>query len=830
VKQGWCILLFILGFVFSSAGQEVHINATDQPLNKVLTGLRDNYEVQLSFDDHLLGKYRVSINQNFSSPEEAITSLLKGLPLKMQKSDKVFIIFRDKEKGGNKDYIFSGQIIDATSGEPLPYSHIIVNNTTMATDLLGKFNYHTENDSLFSVKASHLGYYVLDTTFNFGTSQKIRLSPSSIGLKEVVITNKYVDKTPLIGSKPGLMKLNHKVAFFLPGFGDNSVFNLLRLMPGILASGESTNDLVIWGSYAGQSQVLFDGFTIFGLKNFNDNISSFNPLMAKDIEVMKGGFDARYGERVGGIVNITGKNGNMEHTSFSVTLNNMTLNGMVEIAIAKRASIVFALRHTYYELYNPSDINKKLARNTDNDTTNDINVVPDYTFRDVNLKYTQKIGKNDLMYLSLYGGNDKFGYSINEPVNHLNVTKNSSETNAQFGGSVFYGKTWRNGSTTNFTLAYSNLTSDYADELVVYHQFQDTTFYNNLGSKNLMDEFVLKVDNRFAIGQKQTLEFGGGFYTNHVELSQDTLKIPILEMKDTAQRFYTMIQDNIALGRMTVLKLGARLTYSNTIDKWVAEPRISLTVTPNDHWKFNFAWGKYNQFITKSSIVDDLGNYRYLWTICDNEEIPVLRAIHFLLGTSFNSRGWTISVEPYFKLVDGITRYFKAEVLQIEGILKGTSRMYGVDFYIQKDFRKHTAWISYSLGKVEERWPQLPNNDFRRSPQDQRHEIKVALLLNFDPFYFSTNYVFGSGFPRAPYSLDSDDINLTYSRLDASFIYKFLNRKVVGEVGLSVLNILNTQNIKYANFERIPASQTYTINIYADAIPFTPTLYLKFSM
>ena len=61
-------------------------------------------------------------------------------------------------------------------------------------------------------------------------------------------------------------------------------------MPGILASGESTNDLVIWGSYAGHSQVLFDGFTIFGLKNFNDNISSFNPLMAKDIEVMKGGF------------------------------------------------------------------------------------------------------------------------------------------------------------------------------------------------------------------------------------------------------------------------------------------------------------------------------------------------------------------------------------------------------------------------------------------------------------------------------------------------------------------------------------------------------------
>ena len=70
----------------------------------------------------------------------------------------------------------------------------------------------------------------------------------------------------------------------------------------------------------------FDGFTIFGLKNFNDNISSFNPLMVKDIEVHKGGFDAAYGERVGGIVNITGKNGNFNKPSFSRNALNGSIN------------------------------------------------------------------------------------------------------------------------------------------------------------------------------------------------------------------------------------------------------------------------------------------------------------------------------------------------------------------------------------------------------------------------------------------------------------------------------------------------------------------------
>ena len=70
-------------------------------------------------------------------------------------------------------------------------------------------------------------------------------------------------------------------------------------------------------------------------------------------------------------------------------------------------------------------------------------------------------------------------------------------------------------------------------------------------------------------------------------------------MQDTAQRLYSMIQDNIALGGRTVLKIGTRLTYSTNVDKWYAEPRISLTFQPNDHWKFNAAWGLYDQFITK---------------------------------------------------------------------------------------------------------------------------------------------------------------------------------------------------------------------------------------
>lgn len=831
----WKIILalcfsFVTG-INSIYAQQVVVDVADAPLNEVLTGIRDAYNVQISFDDHFLSTYKISSDSTFSNPAQVLKYLIKGLPLELEKNGEVFVIYFVQPTKKKIEYTFSGQIKDSKSGELLPFSHISINGQTLATDLLGSFNYKSFSDSIFTVRASHLGYYILDTVYPSTSKVDILLVPSSIGLKEVVISNALIEKSTMIGNKAGLMKLNHKVAFFLPGFGDNSVFNLLRLMPGILASGESTNDLVIWGSYAGQSLVLFDGFTIFGLKNFNDNISSFNPLMAKDIEILKGGFDARYGERVGGIVNITGKNGNLEQPSFSVSLNNMTLNGIVEIPIAKKATIVFSLRHTYYNLYNPADINSVFKRNTDNDSTNDINVVPDYVFRDANLKYTQQIGENGLFYISLYGGGDKFSYNLNEPIKLVTITKNTSETNSQLGGTLFYGKTYRNGNTSNFNISYSGLVTKYADQYQVINTVNEKIHNKRqLDSKNLVDEFVAKVDNRFTLGSKNTLEVSGGFYVNQVELLDDTFGINLVDIKEKARRVYSMVQDNIALGKKAVLKVGSRFTYASNLKKMYIEPRVSVSVQANDYWKFNAAWGIYNQFITQSSIIDELGNYRYLWVICNNEDIPVVQASHFVLGASFHKKGWTFSVEPYFKKVEGITRYFYSERFNWEGILVGNSKLYGIDFFLQKDWKGHSAWVAYSLGKVEEQWPSLPNNDYRRAPQDQRHEVKLALLLNFDPFYFSTNYVYGSGFPVAPYNPKKNDDALAYSRLDVSFIYKFLDRKVVGEVGISILNMLNTNNIKYANFVRIPNNQTNTINIYSEAIPFTPTLYLKFSM
>nr|NQU91487.1 TonB-dependent receptor plug domain-containing protein [Bacteroidota bacterium] len=780
-NKAFFIILLVFFVQFFAFGQGIRVDADNKPLNSVLVEIRDTYDIGFSFDDQLLSGYKVTLSKTFPNAEEAIKEIIGSFPLAYEKSGDVFIIFAIRQpKKKEPVYHLSGQVLDATSSEPLPYSHVIINGIARATDLKGSFAHISKSDSVFSIRVSQLGYYILDTIVQVGSDKMFYLAPSVIGLNEVVITGKAIEKSTQIGTQAGMEKLNHKVANYLPGYGDNSVFNLLRLQPGILASGEQTNDLIIWGSYAGHSKVMFDGFTIYGLKNFNDNISAFNPLMAKDIEVYKGGYDARFGERVGGIVNITGKNGGKPKPSFEFCVNNMTMNGMVELPVSKKSTLLVSFRQTYYDLYNPEDFNLfgRRESETNNGDLVTYTVVPDYMFRDLNIKYSAQTGNNDLFYVSLYGGNDNFSYSINEPYQNVKLLKDTEEENSQAGGSVFYGKSWATGNTTNFLVSYSGLQSVFKNDFRARHNFTNKIYpLQNLKSDNGLDEVMVSVDNRFVLQQNQTFEAGAGYIYNHSTLVEDTFDVNLVNINHEARRTFVYFQNVITNSRQGNFKIGFRMNYAHNMQKLYFEPRISASISMHDDWKLNGAWGIYNQFVVKTSVVDEYGNYRYLWAVSNGDDVPVASAMHLVLGTSYHRNDFTFSMEGFYKSTTGLTRYIRSQAFNIEGVFEGKSLSYGIDLMLQKEYRGHQAWIAYTLSKVEEHFNYQIRNIYRRAPQDQRHEVKLAGLVNLDPFYISANYVFGSGFPAGIFSLQGVEDDHNYSRLDVSFIYQFLDRK-----------------------------------------------------
>src|SRR4030042_1928108 len=86
---------------------------------------------------------------------------------------------------------------------------------------------------------------------------------------------------------------------------------------------------------------------------------------------------------------------------------------------------------------------------------------------------------------------------------------------------------------------------------------------------------------------------------------------------------------------------------------------IILQSHKEDHFRLNSAIGMYNQFVAKNMIIDTSGNYQFTWTLCDNDNIPVLNSESITLGFSYNKNDLTVSIEGYLKRTGGITRFLE---------------------------------------------------------------------------------------------------------------------------------------------------------------------------
>ncbi len=834
----WLLLFFLIFFSSQLKSQTIRLDCDEKPLSQVLIEIRDKHQLQFSFDDSRLSSYTISVDKKFKSPNQALSFLLKDLPLEFENNNGVYLIYpvinQPKERSV---FRLAGQFSDIKSGESLPFTHLLVNSYGVVSDHKGNFQYNSE-DSIFHVQASHLGYYLLDTTLFAGVNHQLDLKSFNIRLQEIQVAGEDIVRNLKIGESAGGIRLNHKVANYLPGNGDNSIFNLLRLQPGILAAGEQSSDLIIWGSYEGQSQLLYDGFTLFGMKNYNDNISAVNPFMAKDIQIYKGGYGAEYGERVGGLVNVVGIDGDKKLPHVNLMLNNMTLNGMFSLPIREKASLALAFRQTYYELYDTGVLTFGTDRRQQGGQQGETYTFPDYNFRDLNVKYSGETESGNTYSLSWLGASDRF---VNKR-SQTNIRKNSEtdiiydqiEQNYQSGGSFSYGKKWANGSQSHFSTSYSGIETQVNTFLKftwkgrVKGQIIERDSISQDGlTTNQVGEASFKFKHQTAVNKWQQLKFGANYIYNRVKLTGDTFDVNYIDQQESDSRVSAYVEDQLSLSKSINLKLGVRTDYPLKLGKVFVQPRISSSINLGDYLKLTGAWGLYNQYLVRSTSLDDQGQYRYFWVISDEEEIPVQDAGHTVLGLNYNKRGFSISAEGFMKKTSGLTRYVHNE--RFRDVYIGESKSKGLDFFVKQDWKGHSVWAAYTISETLERFPGFRKGKYFRARHDQRHEVKLAAMLNFKPIFFSMNYVYGSGFPYSNRPADVEEIEFPYKRFDVAMVYQVIRKKVLLEAGISILNVFDYANVKYATFIRVPNEQEVSVDYQTEAVPFTPTMFINFS-
>jgi len=815
------VLSFCFFSMAQSHGQIIRINVEEKPLYEVLVELNQNYGIQFSMDHRIGTGCLITESTGFQNAEAAIQELIGRCNLRYEIIEGVFIINKKPKENYKKPrpvtHTYSGQLIDAFNTEPLPYSNLVLNETNLIADANGNFSFITGNENE-RLKVSYVGYYQLDTIITKGNNQQIKLTPSIIGLNEVIVTSDANVMNAVTGEKSGLIKINQQVASFLPGNRNNTLFNMLRLHPGILAASEQTGDYSFWGSYRGHNLVLFDGITLFSASSLNNEIGVVNPLMVKDIEVLKGGYDVDQGDRVGGIVKMTGLFGSDKDYIAKLNVNSQTVNGYLNVPVAHRIAVQAAVRQSYYQLLDWRQILTKVSDDKGNA------YYPENAFRDANFKVSSRTKSGDDIMISLIGANESSAVKAFNNNGNEEIPWERSIEKQQWGGSINYSRNWNRAGRTLLKTAYTSLKSNSFDRKAnIENQGQGQNNKRSYFRYNSIRELSFKVDHQLPTVGSHSLKAGVSATGNAGSFIEDIVKILNADQIKLAPRYSLYIKDLITIGEHIDIQPGVKFDYIPVLKQQYLQPRMDANISLNQKWRINLAWGLYNQYISEVAVYDDLQNVHYFWDVVDTPDSRVLQGMHSVLGLAYKFNGLEFSSEGFYKTTDNLSRLNIDPKTRNLRIRYGNARSYGIDFYIKKELNQHDLWISYTISRTEESFPEYGQKEYLRAIHDQTHEVKAAGIFNLKPWYFSVNYIFGSGLVnslRTP-----EDKIIPYNRLDAALLYRFNTKSFNLESGLSIVNVLNTRNLGYSGFSNLLDGR----KLYARSIPFTPSIFLTIS-
>ncbi len=210
------------------------------------------------------------------------------------------------------------------------------------------------------------------------------------------------------------------------------------------------------------------------------------------------------------------------------------------------------------------------------------------------------------------------------------------------------------------------------------------------------------------------------------------------------------LQDRWLLGSRFLLVPGVRLTSFNRTDTRYTEPRLAATFFINDEVKLKAATGRYYQFTNRITREEVLQGNREFWTLANGTTVPVAEATHLIGRASFERGEVLVDVELFTKDLSALTQFAPRFTAASQAIDYGDFFFHGDgtvrsgEVLVQKQSGRHTGWVSDTLSKVEESFPQLEATPFPAT-HDQRHGLKIVNVFQMGRWHLSKTFIYASG-------------------------------------------------------------------------------------
>ncbi len=747
----------------------------------------------------------------------------------------------------------SGFVSNALTGEKLRYCRVVVNlKSELETNEMGYFFTRQVLAEPALLTILHLGYKRLDTLLM--PQQEIRidlaLEPISVMLDPINIKKreKFLLEMP---KEAGLIAFNPVSTLHMPRLESNDLVNSLTLIPGINFISGQNPGLGIRGGSPTENLVLLDGIPVLETSHLFGNLSVLNSKYIQQVSVSRGGFGAEYGGRVAGIIDMNGKNGSGKQPTVDLNANLLNINGYAGIPLGPKFSLSGAFRQSINHFL-PTYLYNKLALNTVALSTDPSTALtgevdnPEIWYRDINAKVSfRPNSKNEFTINYLYGDDSQvrnFLFPTDGKYFRFDSTEyKTSGYSAQWGYQT--GKKWSNYIALGFNKMGKVARLDYGKEPNKLEKGGLTQVdYDNNSLSELL--FTLKSELKY---EKSTHLFGGGYTRDalnyhflHGEWKSNGKSkfladsITASNEISVANAFY---QGRISLFSILTLKVGLRADYNMAPNQFNLMPRAGFELEPIENLKFSYRYGQYKQYLYKSYRIDIDNEKRNIWYLA-GENSQTIGSTHHIAGLKYEKEGWLFNLEAYSKQLEGKC-LFLSKIINDKGfkyvvyepvLASGLQR--GVDLFMQYRHGIFHHLLSYSLSESLEKVPGFNLDQFYPSSNDQRHVIRMTEMVNFRSWSISGNWYFATGGPVEAVGSNREQFlfdRLPYfSQLDLSVVKQFKSKLFVAEVGATLLNLFNRENVLTSDYFRLTGDNTdLSVKSEITALSFTPVFFIN---
>lgn len=813
--------------------QAIQLNENEISLQQLINVIESQTDLRFSFNPNALPlNGKLTFKENKMNVKQALNAFSKALDISYVQKDQVILLKRITSD--HKQVSVYGYIRDAQSGENLISATLVEKGTSKGTtsNAYGYFSHEVSSGEPITLLCSYVGYqpFLINLIAAKDTLINIILTPQL--LNEVVVVASELEPVQervqmssadvpieLIRSMPALL-------------GETDVLKVLQLLPGIQSGTEGTSGMYVRGGSPDQNLILLDGVPVYNASHLFGFFSVFNNDAINHVELLKGGFPARYGGRLSSVLSISMKEGNQQefHGEGSVGLisSKLSLEGPM---MKGKSSYIISARRTYADAVARPFVNKK----SKGDFTG-------YYFYDLNAKVNYRPSDRDRIYLSAYAGNDKYYNSSRYDIKLNDETyENQSDFGFHWGNitaalrwnHIFSPKLFSNASITygsyNFNLKSESKEFGIDKNGNTEANFSLTQYVSGINDLTAKIDFEYQPNSVHLIRAGTNLiqhRFSPGATSLRSKLEIDTV-LGSQNIDAIETQFY--LEDEFSVGNR--LKSNFGIHYSNFIveGKTYAsvQPRLSsrYLISPKFSLKASYAtMAQFIHLLTNSGI----GLPTDLWVPATARIKPQTSWQAALGGAYELNNDFEFSVEAYYKEMRNVIEYkeganFLEPVKDWETKVEvGKGDSYGTELFLQKREGRLNGWVGYTLAwsnRVFENINQGQPYPFR---YDVRHDLSVvgSYELN-DHFELGSVFIYRTGtavtLPIASYLIDGVEVDYyggrnayrmpAYHRMDLSATWK--KNKKWGERAwvVSVYNLYFRRNPFFINLSVNPDNE-----------------------